>query len=453
MTRRHHLSALLTLALLPNLAQAQVPDIGSRRALFVDDYLIESMDGVELVMHRPFEMPSDHPPSNGHYATIIADTVAGKPLFRMYNRGGISEHDGDDREFTAYFESDDGINWRAPSLGIFEVDGTTDNNIILAHDPPFSHNFSPFLDARHGVPDDQRYKALAGTLESGLFAFVSGDGVHWKKLRDKPVFTDGIFDSQNVSFWSAAEGRYVCYFRTWTGEGYTGLRTISRTTSDDFINWSPPVAMHPNDDGEHLYTSGTHPYFRAPHFYIALATRFQPDRAAATDILLMTSRGGNHFDRTFMEAFIPPGLDSLEWANRANYAAVGVIPTGEAEMSVYVRGRRYVLRTDGFASARAGYNMGTLTTKPFRFDGNALELNVATSASGLVKVEVLDESGAPIDGFTLEDAEAIFANAIRHRVSWNGSTDVGALSGRTVKLRFTMQDADLYSFRFVSASS
>ena len=207
------------------------------------------------------------------------------------------------------------------------------------------------------------------------------------------------------------------------------------------------------DDGEHLYTSGTHPYFRAPHFYIALATRFQPDRAAATDILLMTSRGGNHFDRTFMEAFIPPGLDSLEWANRANYAAVGVIPTSEAEMSVYVRGRRYVLRTDGFASARAGYNMGTLTTKPFRFDGNVLELNVATSASGLVKVEVLDESGAPIDGFTLEDAEAIFANAIRHRVSWNGSTDVGALSGRTVKLRFTMQDADLYSFRFVSASS
>ncbi|NNE34469.1 MAG: hypothetical protein HKN13_04495 [Rhodothermales bacterium] len=419
-------------------------DIGNRLELFVDHHLIDSVAGVELLMHHPHLMKSAHPPSTGHYATILKDGN----LFRMYNRGGVSGYDGDYLERTEYFESNDGIQWRRPNLGLFEVDGSLDNNVVLAHDPPFSHNFSPFIDTRPGVAGDQRFKALAGTEKSGLFAFVSADGVNWRKLQTTAVFTDGLFDSQNVSFWSDHEQQYICYFRTWTGDGYTGLRTISRTTSRDFLNWSPPVALNPNAEGEHLYTSGTHPYFRAPHIYIALATRFQPDRGAATDILLMTSRGGDRFDRTFMEAFIRPGLDSLHWANRANYAAVGVIPTGEGEMSIYVRGRRYALRTDGFASVHAGYDGGSMTTRTLLFDGNSLVLNVATSASGQVLVEILDADGATIDGYSLGDADPIVKDSIATLVSWNGSTEIGQFSGVPIRLRFHMQDADLYALRF-----
>ena len=68
------------------------------------------------------------------------------------------------------------------------------------------------------------------------------------------------------------------------------LRTISRTTSADYIHWSTPTPMNPNLADEHLYVSGTHPYFRAPHIYIALPTRFVPERGNSTDILFMNSR-------------------------------------------------------------------------------------------------------------------------------------------------------------------
>ncbi len=419
-------------------------DIGDRLELFVDDYLVDQLDGAYLKMHRPVLTPSDTPPSAGHYATIIKDGS----LYRMYNRGGHSEYDGSPGEHTEYFESDDGINWRRPVLGLFDIEGTSRNNVVLADNAPFSHNFAPFLDARPGVAANERYKALAGTEKSGLVPFVSADGINWRKLVDEAVITQGEFDSQNVSFWSEAEQQYVCYFRTWTGEGYNGLRTISRTTSPDFVNWSEPVDMNPNDEGEHLYTSGTHPYFRAPQIYIALATRFQPDRGAATDILLMTSRGGDSFDRTFMEAYIPPGLDSTHWANRANYAAVGVVPTGVEEMSIYVRGRRYVSRIDGFASVRGDYDGGTMTTKPLAFDGDELVLNVATSASGQVRVALLDAMGVPVPGYRLDDADPIVANDLARVVTWNGSADLAVLRGRDIRIQLELQDADVYSLQF-----
>ena len=91
--------------------------------------------------------------------------------------------------------------------------------------------------------------------------------------------------------------------------------------------------MNANTPGEHLYTNGTHPYFRAPHIYIALPTRFQAKRGSTTDIVFMSSRGGNTYDRTFKEAFIRPGLDPASWGNRSNYAAWHVLPTSSTEMS------------------------------------------------------------------------------------------------------------------------
>jgi len=425
---------------------AQVLDIGSRLEMFVDSVLIDRLDGIELRLHYPvLATASSNPPSSGHYATVIKDG----DTYRLYNRGGgKASYDGDPVEHTEYFESSNGIDWTRPSLGLFEIDGSKDNNVVLAHDPPFSNNFSPFLDSRPDVPADERYKALAGTKESGLVAFASPDGIHWSRLRDEPVFTEGIFDSQNVSFWSEAEKKYVCYFRTWTGEGYTGLRTISRTTSQDFLHWSDPVHLLPNEPGEHLYTNGTHPYFRAPHIYVSLPTRFHPDRGNATDILLMTSRRGGPFDRTFKEAFIRPGPDLARWENRANYAALNVVPTDTAEMSIYVRGRRYTLRTDGFVSLHAGFEEGEVVTVPFRFEGSGLELNVSTSAGGHVFVDLVDEGGGVIADYAAAAEDRIVGDGIALPVTWGGDPDVRELSGKPVRIRIRMREADVYAIRF-----
>ena len=423
-------------------------DIGSRRELFLDKYLIEQLDNASLKLHEPrLAPPMTEPADNLEYGTIIKDG----DLFRLYTRDGRgAKFDGDAAEVTRYCESRDGIHWTKPKLGLFEIDGSKDNNVIL-HEAPFCHNFSPFLDQRPEVPTEQRFKALAGTVRSGLVAFVSADGIHWRKLQTEPVIPSEapfpfihLFDSQNVGFWSETEGRYICYFRVWDGR-----RRIARTVSSDFRSWSSPVLLECNLPGEHLYTSQTHPYFRAPHIYIATPTRYHQERGASTDILFMTARGNTPYDRTFREAFIRPGLDPERWGNRSNYAALNIVPTGPAEMSIYTTPfRRFTLRTDGFASVHVGADVGEFVTRPLRFTGKELVINYSSSAGGSVRVELQNESGHPIPGFALSDSRNLVGDAIEQPVSWKNGGDVSSLLGQPVRLRFVMQDADLFAIQF-----
>lgn len=423
-----------------------VRNIGSRRELFVDSFLIESTKGCFLKLHEPRQAPaSDQPANNMEYGTVIKDGE----LYRLYTRDGRgAKRDGDATEVTRYCESHDGIHWTWPNLGLVEIDGSKSNNIIL-HEAPFCHNFCPMLDTRPGVPESERFKALAGTVKSMLHAFVSADGIRWKKMSQKPVISytkEYAFDSQNVSFWSELENCYVCYFRHFLDKK---LRSVCRTTSTDYIHWTEPVPMKPNLPGEHIYTTLTHPYFRAPHIYIATPTRFFPDRGESTDVIFMTARGNQPFDRTFREAFIRPGLDPNRWGNRSNYAALNVVPTGPEEMSIYMTPfRRFTLRTDGFASVNAGFDEAELVTRPLIFQGRQLFLNYATSAGGRLRAEIQDVSGNPIAGFTLEDCKPLIGDRIEQAVLWTSGKDLGKLAGTPVRIRFVIQEADIFALQF-----
>lgn len=454
-------------------------DIADRRELFVDHFLIDRMDGVALKLHEP--MPADvalvfDKPWEGKYCGYVTVFQDGD-RFRLYYRGlPESKRDGSNAETTCYAESGDGIHWEKPNLGIFEIEGSKDNNVILADMAPFSHNFAPFLDRRPGIPDDERYKAIAGTSETGLVIFASPDGLNWRKLQETPIITKGAFDSQNVAFWSESERCYACYYRTWSEGEFAGYRAISRATSPDFLAWSDGIEM---DFGgtprEHLYTNQTVPYFRAPHLYVATAARFMPGRRVVSaeeaaefgveetysgdcsDAVLMTSRGGNRYDRTFMEGFIRPGIGFEDWTSRTNYPAQGVIPTGDKEMSVFAQRHygqpthylmRYTLRPDGFASVNAPYTGGEMLTKPITFSGKGLVINFATSAAGEVRVEIQDVAGAPLPGRTLEDSPSLIGNFIERDVTWKDGGDLAALAGTPIRLRFVMKDADLYAITF-----
>ena len=463
-------------------AKSALPiDIESRLELFVDRFLIEKMDGARLKLHEPAPagtaVPFDRPweGSFSGYVTVLKDGGT----YRMYYRG-IPEAGGDSSnlQVTCYAESVDGKTWVKPDLGFHEVRGTRKNNVILANCPPFTDNFSPFLDANPAAPATERFKALAGNSISGLVPFVSADGIRWQKKGTRPVITAGAFDSQNVSFWSGAERCYLCYFRTWSDgkEGGGGIRTVSRARSSDFLNWSKPEPM---DFGgtprEHLYTNQTTPYFRAPHIYLALPMRFMPGRKVLSeeqaqalgvspnykgdcaDAVFMSSRGGTRYDRTFMEGFIRPGTDAGNWASRAGLSALGIVPTGETEISIYKQAHyaqpsahlvRYTLRTDGFVSVNAPYAGGMLLTKPLIFKGKELIVNFSTSAAGSLRVQIENEMGEPVPSRGLEECEEIGGDSIERIVRWKTGSDVSALAGKPVRLRFSMKDADLYSVRF-----
>ncbi len=469
-------------ALTENIVRAKNKDLiklDSRLELFVDHFLMEKQDNVRLVQHKPkdegvvFRFDKPWEGAFCGYATILKDSTQ----YQLYYRGlPEAGKDGSSSETTCYAESKDGVNWTRPDLGVYKVSGTYDNNVMLANDAPFSHNFSPFMDSKPGIPETEKFKAVAGTKKTGLIAYGSADGIHWQKIQDKPIFTKGIFDSQNVVFWSQSENCYVCYFRSWTKEGYSGLRTVSRTTSEDFLHWTDPVEMDFGDTPkEHLYTNQTHPYFRAPHIYIATAARFMPNRQVLTeeqanqlnvnpkyfkdcsDAVLMTSRGGNRYDRTFMEGFIRPGIGLENWVSRSNYPVLNVVQTGPEEMSLYVNQdyaqptahlHRYSLRIDGFTSLHAPYEGGEMITRPFRFTGDTLLLNFSTSAAGYIKVEMLDLQGNILAGYKLEDSKELIGNEIEKAVSWKGNPDLGKLAGSPVRLRLVMKDADLYSLKF-----
>jgi hypothetical protein len=446
---------MTSLSLGGNGVRPEVMQIGSRLELFVDHGLIDRLDGAQLKMHTPQQAPLSPSPIKGYYMTVIKDGERYRAYYRDHIAGTQAlRGNGDPNEITCYAESRDGHIWTYPQLGIHEVQGPQGNNVILANAAPCSHNFSPFLDTRPGVPAAERFKALAGTHDGGqggLFAFVSGDGIHWKKIAERPVIRSEprAFDSQNVAFWSESEGCYTCYYRTWsTPRG--GLRTIARTLSTDFVHWSAATPMEANVASEHLYTNNTHPYFRAPHIYIALPTRFLPKRGNATDILLMTSRGGGRYDRLFMEAFIRPGLRVDRWGNRANYVALNIVPTGPAEMSIYhaPSGGRYILRTDGLVSVNAGYAGGEMVTKALEFSGCELVLNYSTSAAGSVRLEIQSPDGTALPNYSLADCNPLIGDEIERVVRWRQATGINGLAGRPVRLRLVLQDADVYSMRF-----
>ena len=468
--------------------------IGSRRELFVDRLLIEKMEGTSLRMHAPqaagvalkFDQPWEGRFSA--YITVIHDEAAKK--FRMYYRGNTGVADGHPGERTCYAESDDGILWTRPKLGLHDINGSKDNNVMLADMPPFTHNFAPFLDRHPGVPAEDRYKTLAGLggKFGGLSAFASSDGIHWRKMQDAPVLTKGAFDSQNVSFWSEAEQCYVAYFRIFTGGGTDdqtwkpkGVRWVSRATSQDFIHWSDATPMTSDQPlFDHIYISQTQPYFRAPHLYLSTAARFMQGKAVlsaeeksqladdtkkyaaliqdCSEAVLMTSRAGTtKYNRTFMEGFVRPGPDFRNWTSRSNYPACGVVQTGKAELSMYVEQhfgqtaaqlQRFTLRLDGFASLHADYAAGEMLTTPLTFTGSGLHLNFATGAAGSLAVEIQDAGGQPVPGFTLAECNAITGDDTDRTLTWKSGANVSALAGKTVRLRWVLKDADVFAFCF-----
>ena len=472
--------------------------IGSRRELLVDDFLIDRLDNARLVLHHPqpagtalrFDRPWEGAFSG--YCTVMKD---GNRVLLCYRGWPAANKENHRDAVTCVATSADGRTFERPDLGLYEVHGTKRNNVILTCDEDmYTHNFAPFIDSRPGVTADEKFKALTRNYGlaflserddvMGLVPFASPDGIRWRRLSDAPIITQGKFDSQNVAFWSEHEQRYVCYLReTAGGDNYaTGVRSVARCTSEDFLHWTPPRLMDMGDAPlDQLYTNQTHPYFRAPHIYIALPGRFMPGRQVlsrhegerfgvhskpggkggywedCSDAVLLTSRGGLRYDRTFMEAFIRPGLDRRNWTSRCNYPAQGTLQTGDTEMSLYVtrhnaQDGKYIerlrLRLDGFASLASGYDGGEMITRPLTFQGSRLELNYSTSAAGSIAIEIQSPDGQAVPGFALADSDPLIGDEIARTVTWKGAPNVGDLAARPVRLRFRLKDADLFSLRF-----
>ncbi len=450
-------------------ADGQAIDVGSRRELFVDDFLIERLDGTELQLHHPafkeaaiaFDKPWEG--NTCCYVTVFKDGDKFRAYYRGSNWDPKTEKGGSQK--VCYAESTDGKRWTKPALNLFEYKGSKANNIVWSDGG--CHNFVPFKDPNPDCKPDARYKALGG-IKGGLAAFKSPDGIHWEYIQSAPVITYGDFDSQNLAFFDTVRKRYVEFHR----KGRNGYRDIMTCTSEDFVHWTKPKFLdYGKAKTEHLYTNAITAYPRAPHIFMGFPKRFRPKRrksnhhhSGVSDGVFMTSRDGVHFHR-WQEAFIRPGLQHARWENRNNMTAWGIletmsdIPGTPNELSVYTTEgyyvgpeflRRHTIRLDGFVSVHAGYAGGEMVTKPLVFAGKHLVMNYSTSAAGSVRVEIQDAAGKPVEGYALADAPEIYGDSVAEVVAWKGGNDVGKLAGKPVRLRFVLKDGDLYAIQFVT---
>ena len=287
--------------------------------------------------------------------------------------------------------------------------------------------------------------------------------------------------------------------RNYGRKGFYFLRAIGRSVTDDLSKFPMPevVLKHDEQDARFdgvgvmdFYTPQVIQYEHAQDAYYLFTARYfhyedwflredlsaYPLSGADTlntgplDIGFGASRDGIDWERYDRKPWIPLGPEG-SFDSKQMYSCRGIYVHGDEIWMYYIgydvlhgdvkeRQRaepvmsRVVLRKDGFTSVEADYEGGEFTTPPLKFEGDSLSLNVDTSALGLLRVEIQDEAGKPVPGFTLEDCDRIHtANSTSKAVRWRGKPSVGALSGKAVRLRFELKyGVKLYAFRFGSRS-
>ncbi len=498
---------------IPQLGWKNVIDIEDRREVFWSDYLIDNdRTTARLTVNRPVKLEPPvvmDAPWEGDtisYPNILK--VHGK--YRMYYQTGWTNYEtmsGAEKMFLCMMESEDGINWNRPNLGVCEFNGSRDNNIVMKESEENKlDNFFIFYDENPACPADEKFKATSEIERDDLefpdnrelWCYVSPDGIHFKcgwKMTDGSVENGGIFDSMNVAYWDKDKGRYVAYVRglhDGPGRGTAnGLRDVRYMESADFKKWTNPVILSYGEaDDVEIYTNNVMRYYRAPHIVIGFPTRYTERHwltrnfeflggeenvelrkkamqtsarhgFVLTDGLFMSSRNGLDWYRFDDAMFTADAENAYNWNYGDGYPAYGMIETPRAyphktnELSMYLieghgkirpqRMYRYVTRLDGFASYHADYEEKKVVTKPLFFEGEQLTLNFKTSARGYIFVRVLDCYGKPFEGY---QSYEIFGDAYDRPVLFDSDAELSKLRGKPIRLEFVMSDADIYSMKF-----
>jgi hypothetical protein len=340
------------------------------------------------------------------------------------------------------------------------------------------------------APAERRYGYLSsdGKLKTRLFA--SPDGIHFTMHPDEICSLHS--DSQISSFWDARLGKYFHFPRRVVND----RRAVGVVTTDRMDqSWPPPDAIPVVMSGDDrdppevdLYTNAAQQYALAPNAYVAFPTPYYHHNLPKERAYLLEptlAKGGKSNDGT-IETQLATSRDGLRWKrHRAPYVPLDTYDGLDIKVAMMIPGTVYTdaalyqyfvgyafthgdtqvrygkggrqlggifrleQRIDGFISLDFDYPGGEVVTAPFTFTGRRLRLNVNTSASGEGRVAILDAAGQEISGYGLGDARYINGNYTAATVAWqDGKTDVGALAGRAVRLRFVFRGAKLYSFQF-----
>ena len=482
---------LLCLWMVSDTALAGLIEIGSRKQLFVDDYLIESMTNTRPVLN-PAEKAAGNPvlradkPWEGNdvrVSSVIFDEA--EQLFRMWYSGRTFKARGGDSGIVVEGEGDsviclatskDGVDWDKSPLGKVEFQGSKENNILP------NEQFKPyfFLDLHEEDPS-KRYKGLErrGTMSSTMQfdLYYSADGFQWTACEDNPVIDTspriGRWGPTDFMGWDPVRQVYAVHMENSLHRNSPmGKRLIGRAESPDMIHWSEPETIIVPDDRDPPDTEFYHmPAITYEGLYLGLLWNF---RTTNTTILpqIVFSRDGIHYNRDYREPFIARGAngsfdasvvypitpivhgDSVlvyysgaNWRSPEDLLALGDRATCAVGLATSPR--------DGFVSfdgAKSTHSQ--VVTRSFTFSGSQLHLNLKAARQQWgagpcdVRAEILEATHHVISGFSFKQCDPITRSGLDHVVSWNGRSDLSKLVGRPIKLRFYFKNAKLYAFQF-----
>ena len=472
-------------------------EISSDSQIFVDDLLIEHLERVWRSVSHPDKftgnpiMKADRP-WEGYLilqpGTVLYDKREGK--FKMWYLAAPSQDrvppiDGDwSSSFLCYATSQDGVTWEKPDLGLVEFRGAKANNILLTQ-----VNWDHSLVEDEDEPDpSKRYKLLYWQTwkkqNCGIWSAFSADGIHWHNpIRYPSVPCSATGDTFSV-LRDLDSKRYLLFHKTVLGP----IRKISCLASDDFVSWQDDLQMLQPDDLDQpdteFYGVSAFPYAGQ---YIGMLWVFHT-YLQIMDTQLVSSRDGLHWQRALnRKIFIPlgymvNGYDKESFDSKMIWPASAPVQK-EDKLWIYYSGFANThnavesehtgqiglahLRLDGFCSLDAT-SEGFVITRALKFQGSHLFVNAEVNAielqssgshpawakifagagpEGYVRVEILDELGRPIEGYTASECAPLRGDGVKQQVSWSGGKGLDALRGRAVKLKFIFANTKLYAFR------
>lgn len=439
-------------------------------------------------------------PIDGKWKAYLVGTP---PEFHQVgDKPWISNNHG--HRYLCLYESDDGINWTRPELSIVPLEGHPKTNILFGILTVYP---SLFVDPGNKEWPYEMFvlhenSALGPAPDSnGFYRYRSKDGKHWDRISKAqgPMTGDLGMVQRNL------EGPgYVCFFRLagprqpndhvplWED---APRRTCMRATSLDGNKWDrDPVMVLTCDKRDHRDTQYQEQVpVKVEGGYLAMITMYHPitqtlnlrmaasrdsrrwwfpDRVPCLDNPPMGDYGGGMIwqsqnlivqdDKLYVYFGGTEGSHRQLIDTRAPSMEIGpmekiidhgahFIPFNAALCRAYWRfDRMYAL-----VSSAGGPTVGAATTHSKQLDGSELWVNVTTKPAkksskkgfheGCLQVELLDEAGSPIAGYTRDDCMPMKGDHQALQVTWNGG-DVCPAGARQVK--FYLMRAMLYGFEF-----
>ncbi len=449
--------------------------------LVCDDAMLDHTHNVWRSLHHPVKheanpvLESDRP-WEGYLilqpGTVIYDEQAAR--FRMWYNTRPTRKTPDAGHNLCYATSSDGVHWEKPELGLTEFAGSTANNILL-QGPVWTHCI---IDDREETDPERRYKMLYwGWLDQsekkGIYAAFSPDGIHWNIYEGNPIIPTWATGDTFSFLRDPSSGQYWLYHKT----PREPIRTVSRMVSDDFIHWREsqrvlaPDPLDPPDTqfyGLSAYPSGGQ--------YLGLLWVYHT-YIQTMDVQLVSSRDGLHWDRTadrkllvhleptnnfqghafdskmIYPASAPAIHDSKLWLYYSGFTVPHNAYADDHDGCIGLA----TTREDGFCSLDAT-SEGVIVTKPFSWKGATLWVNAAAQqeadtthsdrlGSVGIRVQIEDEGGEPVPGFAIGQSTPCSGDQTEAKMTWNETSNLSDLDGRTVRLRFVLSYARLYAWR------